>query len=321
MEKGIQWSENTNSVLWDKNLALLGGHPLQTALWGDARQKVDGIANHRWEASLDGQVVWMARIEERHIPMVGRIAWIPKGSTTIAGYEVVSVIESEFVKRLKHCGYIMAVTDRWRALSETHDASGKPRTIWLDLSMGSEQLWTRLDKQWRYGVSRSRREGIVCEVTKDKKDIAEFFSLCKNISQAKGFELPGSLELITYLLQKDQSDGVSTHLFVARHNGVMGAGACVIRCGRSAHYFWGASDRSFARYRMGEAVQWAVISWAIEQGCNRYDLEGIDPVNNPGVYDFKKKMGGEEVTLEGIKYFPLRLRGSLIERVQRLVRL
>lgn len=320
MRQNVQWIENTSNAVWDEHLAKLGGHPLQSAFWGNARQEVDGLNNQRWEVSIDGSIVWMARFEERKIPIVGRVAWIPKGPTTIVSQEVLSIIEVEFYKRLKKKGYIMAVTDRWNVVSVTNEYSKNPRTLWLDLTMGSDVLWKRLDKQWRYGVSRSRREAVVCEITQDKNDISEFFALCKNISQTKGFELPGSLELITRLLQKELSDGVSAHLFVARLNGALGAGACIIRCGRNVHYFWGASDRQYSKYRMGEAVQWTVITWAIEHGCDRYDLEGIDHINNPGVYEFKKKMGGEEVKLEGIKYVPLGLRGVLVDSVRRMVR-
>jgi lipid II:glycine glycyltransferase (peptidoglycan interpeptide bridge formation enzyme) len=75
---------------------------------------------------------------------------------------------------------------------------------------------------------------------------------------------------------------------------------------------WGATDRKYSKQRPGEATQWAVIEWALEQGCSLYDLEGIDLEGNPGVYAFKKKMGGEEVVLEAPRLNPLTLRGKLI---------
>jgi CelD/BcsL family acetyltransferase involved in cellulose biosynthesis len=180
-------------------------------------------------------------------------------------------------------------------------------------------LWRELDSQWRYGVGRARREGVLCELTADAQDIADFFSLCGDVSRAKGFQLPGSAELIEHLLQGFHSEAVSAHLMVARAQSGLAAGACVLRCGSSAHYFWGASDRGFSKYRAGEAVQWAVIEWALAQGCSLYDLEGIDPVKNPGVYNFKKKMGGVDVTLEGMMYRPLGWRGVLLDGARRLL--
>ena len=83
----------------------------------------------------------------------------------------------------------------------------------------------------------------------------------------------------------------------------------------------GASDRKFSKQRVGEAVQWAVMEWAAANGCTRYDLEGIDPVNNPGVYVFKKKMGGEIIDLVGQEYVPLNARGKLGYQVAKILRL
>ena len=57
-----------------------------------------------------------------------------------------------------------------------------------------------------------------------------------------------------------------------------------------------------AKRRVGEAVQWGAIEWALDRGCTLYDLEGIDPERAPTVYAFKKKMGGREVMLAGKQY-------------------
>ena len=62
-----------------------------------------------------------------------------------------------------------------------------------------------------------------------------------------------------------------------------------------------------------EEVQWAVMEWAIDNGCELYDLEGIDPVNNPGTYQFKKKMGGRVVKLNGLSLTPLTPLGALVK--------
>jgi lipid II:glycine glycyltransferase (peptidoglycan interpeptide bridge formation enzyme) len=44
------------------------------------------------------------------------------------------------------------------------------------------------------------------------------------------------------------------------------------------------------------SVQWAVIQMAKERGCCFYDLGGIDPDRNPGVYSFQKRLGGFDIT-------------------------
>jgi lipid II:glycine glycyltransferase (peptidoglycan interpeptide bridge formation enzyme) len=111
------------------------------------------------------------------------------------------------------------------------------------------------------------------------------------------------------LLEGERNGTVEARLFLARYRKQLGAGVFVIRCGRSMHYFWGATNRALSRERVGEAAQWAAIEWGLTQGCEVYDLEGIDPPRNPGVYAFKRKMGGNEITLSGKEYYPLGARG------------
>src|SRR3990172_8170347 len=44
----LTWNTDLPAAVWDRRLAEMRGHPLQSALWGDARYAVDGIQNHRW---------------------------------------------------------------------------------------------------------------------------------------------------------------------------------------------------------------------------------------------------------------------------------
>jgi hypothetical protein len=310
----IEWREDLNSVEWDVALARLGGHPLQSALWGDARRAVDRVRDHRWMALRTGKPVWMIRCEERAVPALGPIGWVPKGPAgeTPSG---AGALPSALIERLKPYGITALITNEW---SQAGDQSGNtangaagPRTIWIDLSAGRDRVWENVDKQWRYGVRRAERLGVVVESTRSPPDIEEFFALCASISRVKSFRLPASVALMKCLLEREEGGAVEARLFVARHQGRLGAGAFLIRCGGSVHYFWGATDRALSKERVGEAVQWAAIEWALAKKCRCYDLEGIDPQYNPGVYEFKKKMGGREITLIGKQHYPLGIRGRL----------
>ena len=94
-------------------------------------------------------------------------------------------------------------------------------------------------------------------------------------------------------------------LYVGEVGGELAAGAIVARSGGHLHYLWGASDRRFSKYRVSEAIQWQIIQDGVASSMERYDLEGIDPVGNPGVYEFKRKLGGTEVVLQGMEVSPL----------------
>ena len=41
-------------------------------------------------------------------------------------------------------------------------------------------------------------------------------------------------------------------------------------------------------------LQWRMMQWLRERGCRWYDLGGVNPTRNPGVYHFKSGFGGAE---------------------------
>ena len=312
----LVWKTNISEREWDRILAQSGGHPLQSAFWGSSRAQAGDFEDQREAAFIDDRVVWMTRYEVRWLPgKVGRVAWIPKGPV-LCDHEFGEAAHSEFFARLKRKGFWLAIENQYSTNPNGNGLSGiklSPhyRTIWLDLTMGEEALWKQLHRQWRYHVRVSRRDGVTVEQTRDPEVIAEFYEMCLDLSKTKGFSLPGSEALMKLLLARDPWEQTESRLFIARYQGEMAAGVSVLRCGSSIHYIWGATQRKFGKHYVGEAVQWGVIEWAIKEGLARYDLEGINPENNPGVYKFKKRMGGEEIELSGQVGYPLNVQGKL----------
>ena len=314
----ISWRDDVDPASWDRALAGLGGHPLQSALWGDARRDVDGIRDHRLMALVDDRPGWMIRIEERRLPLLGWVGWAPRGPTGPANRD--GELMNAAMCRLRGEGMRLLVTDPWREADVNVEVEERrPRTIWIDLNRGRERLLADLDKQWRYGVRKARQLGVHVSQTSNEDELLWFHALCIDLSQQKGFRAPASLPFMRMLVRSG-GDDVEAQLLVAHHDGRTAAGSFLIRCGTSVHYFWGATDRAHARSRAGEAVQWASIEWALDHSCTLYDVEGIDPEGNPGTYAFKKKMGGQEITLEGKGCHTLGVVGGVLAWFQSLHR-
>ena len=254
---------------------------------------------------------------------VGKVAWIPRGPAT-ATHVPLSHIYRDFLDRLRADGYMLCIDDPY--LHRAPDAVAgkplfpKPRTILIDLTLGKDRLMANLHSQWRAGVRAAARAGVSIDEARDPESVAKFYSMCESTSRNKGFALPGSEVLMLALCGKESGPDTEAVLLLARYAGQVAAGALAMRCGRSVHYMWGASDRSFAKHRPGEAVQWAMIEWALQRQCTTYDLEGIVPDPNSGVYAFKRRMGGAEVDLPGKEAFALSARGALALRVARWLR-
>lgn len=310
MNKGC-WIRSSDATRWDELLASRNAHPLQTALWGDSRQETDGIEDLRLMHQMpDGSVDGLARIETRWIPVLGKVAWLPK----VAG--LTADLERSLHAELKRRGFIACISDMYRASDA--NAPARPKTIWLDLTLGLETLSRNLDPQWRYGARRAVREGVAVNTTVEQSKAKRFFQMCEKLSQNKGFALPGSEALMIRLICANApSSGVEMRLYVGEVGGELAGGAAVARCGRHLHYFWGASDRRFSKHRVSEAIQWQIIQDGVASGMVRYDLEGIDHAGNPGVCAFKRKMGGREVALQGVGAVPLNWAGRFAVAVGR----
>jgi hypothetical protein len=319
----LQWEKDPPAADWDHALAGLFGHPLQSCLWGDARRTLDGIVQHRLLARRDGEPIWMIRVEERKV-LGGKIAWAPRGPTGRTA-ELSLSMPPGFDEHLKAEGFSLLISDPW---VEMEDESAKrcdnvkpprPQTIWLDLSVGENVVFKNLHKHLRNGVRRAAKAGVSVETTCDSEQIREFVDLCSSISVRKGFELRMTSDFISAILNDSRNrKDVEAVLFVSLRDGKLGAGLFILRAGQSVHLIGAGTNRDLRHDRVGEACQWAVIVWAIARGCTRYDLEGIDLVNNRSVYDFKKRLGGREITLHGHAHTPLKFSGLAISRLIRL---
>ena len=290
---------------------MMGGHPLQSALWGDARRAADGIEDERFLGVFaDGQRT-MIRLELRRLPVVGGIVgWAPRGPAGAAvDRDALAALSVSIVPRPQ-----LIVTDEWRE-REAGDSSVK--TIWVDLSQGSDLLWRRLDKGFRSRVSKARRAGFVVEKSRIDGEQAEFFSLMRHVSEQKDFSLAASPAMIGHLLANDPEGPVSAHLFTCRQERTLAAAGLVMQCGESIHCILAATDREASKGCASEALYWAIIEWGVARKAVRYDLEGIDPAKNPGTYAFKKKTGGREVKLVGKTHYALTSMGSAVSALHR----
>ena len=299
---------------WDAALAGLGGHPLQSALWSEARRAEEGLKSRYWAyRNGQGKIVWMARIEERAMTPIHKLGWIPRGPTFAPDC---GISDADFHRELKAANFFMAVTDLWkdanRQAAEPGIADHRPRTIWIDLGVGADKLWSNLKGSRRTGVKRAEKSGVVVEQAVDDRTIEAFHRMCLQISALKSFKFDASASLIRRLIRAEPKGGVTAHLFVARHEGGLCAGALILRCGRSIHYMWAGTDRAYSALCPGEALQWAIMQWAVSAGCTRYDLEGIDEAANPGTYAFKKSLGGSEVVLAGQQVLPISMMGQML---------
>jgi hypothetical protein len=73
------------------------------------------------------------------------------------------------------------------------------------------------------------------------------------------------------------------------------AGLVASAMGDSAIYLLGATSDAGLNTKGAYLLQWTMIRWLKENGVRWYDLGGIDPEGNPGVFSFKRGLSGLDV--------------------------
>lgn len=304
----------------------------QTWAYGQAlAQKRRALSEHV-VVRCGERVIGMADVRIRQLPVIGGgIAYISSGPLVRAG-------ESEHGGALKAMlGMLVARYVHERGLSlrilppignarENHCLSMAfaeagfatarrvrgYRTFLVDLMPSETQLRAALAQKWRNCLNASQRQGLCVEFGTSSMMLQQFNALLAGLVARKGFavELDGSFYAG---LQNDLSDQDKLTIGLVRGGGETHAGGVFALHGDTCVYLLGATGEAGMKSKGSYLMHWQVMQLARQRGLRRYDLGGIDPVGNPGVYGFKRGMGGEDLTAAGpFECSPTSLRHHLV---------
>jgi len=172
------------------------------------------------------------------------------------------------------------------------------RTMVLDLSPDLTELRRGLHQKWRNCLSRSERNGLEIRAGNDLSLLDVFCGLYLDLTTRKRFEVPlgaAFYRRLQALLPEEEK----LHVAIAYDGDCPVAGHVASMLGDSCIYVLGASSTKGRETKAAYLLQWHVITEAKRRNLRWYDLGGIDPEGNPGVYRFKSGLGGREVMSRG----------------------
>ncbi len=199
----------------------------------------------------------------------------------------------------------------FRRLEQGPDFDGlQPRFVWqLPLTgKSADQLMSELQPKTRYNIGLARRKGVKVRLARHEDDLRSFYSILKLTAQRQSFMIRG----YSYYqaLWRHMVLGGLAELFLAEFDDEVISGTMVFKTGRHAWYVYGASGDRHRNKMPNYLLQWAMIEWALAEGCSVYDFRGVsgdmDP-QNPlyGLYRFKRGFGGQLVEYVGEYDCPL----------------
>jgi len=185
-----------------------------------------------------------------------------------------------------------------RFIVEPLNAGNVYRTLVLDLSPSLEELRKGFDPKWRNKLSGAERNELEVTAGSGNEEYHTFCRIYDQLRKRKRFESTvdvGQFERIQESLAEPQR----MRVLICRDKGVPVAGVVASAMGDSAIYLLGATSDDGLKSKGAYLLQWALIRWLKERGIKSYDLGGIDPEGNPGVYHFKRGLSGADICQVG----------------------
>jgi lipid II:glycine glycyltransferase (peptidoglycan interpeptide bridge formation enzyme) len=169
------------------------------------------------------------------------------------------------------------------------------RTFLLDISLTTDELRKNLDRKWRNQLNAGTRNNLEVLEGQDAAAYEEFRSLYEQMWQRKKFESAVRIEEFQKIQQR-LPEQQKMKIFLCRVRGKSVAALVCSALGDTAIYLLGATNEDGLKVKASYVLQWAAIRSAKECGTRFYDLGGIDPVANPGVYNFKSGLSGRDIS-------------------------
>jgi len=306
--------DNISEDVWNESARRFLDHTIyQTWAYQCARAKND---TQRLSQILirtcDGEPKLMAIVRINRIPLlglrVGYVQWGPLFNHRLYGQAL-----SRGIWELLRDSYIPSHVDVLRVVpNQVKDETGnrivriisqsgfsqvehvKPyHSIYVSVDGGEAAIRNAFHRSWRRTLKKAESTDI--EV-KESRDL-EYFNILEEIyttaRKRKGFN--GLDPRLFIQTQQDLHSSETMRIILAYSSGDPVCAHASSYLGEMGEGILAASTKRGLALNSSYLVWWKTLLAAHQAGMRVYNLGGIDPKDNPSVYQFKMRMGGKEV--------------------------
>lgn len=288
-----------------------------THYWEYARaaaERIGAVSQHIAVRDAGGDVVALCNVRIKRLPFgLGGIAYISGGPMVEhwdnAGLACLGDVLEALKQKYAHgLGLVLRISQRHKP-NEARDfeesiycQSGFEEygqtnsTILIDLRPELETIRKQFHSKWRNHLNKSERQEVNIKSGTELFLFEDFSGLFNELVSEKGFDVDLDDRFFAKIQKKSPAQEMF-HIAIAYHQEIPIAGHLSSIGGDASVYLLGASNKIGRRLRAAYQLQWHMICESRGSGCQWYDLGGIDPEKNPHVYQFKKRMGGEQTPI------------------------
>ena len=196
----------------------------------------------------------------------------------------------------ERAGLALAVFAGWRPTRPVQPE----HTALVDLRGGEPAVMARMKPKGRYNIRLAERRAVTVRTPTDPAEAAaELARLCTETARRQGINLPG-----TAYFERALTSLPTARVHLAEVDGEAVSAVLVAHFAGEMVYLYGGSSTRHRDRQPSSLLHFHVIREALQAGCDRYDLWGIPPGDDPhhawhGLRQFKLQLGGEERSSAG----------------------
>ena len=168
------------------------------------------------------------------------------------------------------------------------------RTFVLDLNPPLDVLRKQLDQKWRNQLNRAEKNGLKILEGSGQDAFQSFIQMFEQMWERKRFDTSSEIQEFERM-QRELPPNHRLRVLICEQEGVPVAGVVGTALGNSGIYLFGATSDQGMNSKGSYILQWRMIQSLKENGIRFYNLGGINPEKNPGVYHFKQGLSGQDV--------------------------
>jgi lipid II:glycine glycyltransferase (peptidoglycan interpeptide bridge formation enzyme) len=172
-------------------------------------------------------------------------------------------------------------------------------TMRVDLSPTLDILRSKLHQRWRNYLKSAEKEGFTVHDGTSVEFYDKFLAAYNEMMSRKRFDTTVDVNEFRRI-QAELPEQLRMRVFLAEKEGKLFNALVVAAAGDTGIYLLAATSDEGLKSKGAHLLQWRAMEWLKANGFHRYELGGINPEKNPGVFQFKNGLGGEDVHQIGV---------------------